>query len=151
MEEFVTVSLRKVTKGNYEAICELDVSKEQEDFVACNMWSLVESMFNEGYETRAIYLEDTPVGFLMWVKESLTKVSIWRFMVDQKHQQKGIGRLALKAALTEIRQLTNLKEIEICYHPKNPVAKEFYASFGFIEVGMDEDDEDMLAVIKIEN
>lgn len=151
MEVFVAVSLRKVTKDNYEAVCELDVSKEQEELVACNMWSLVESMFNEGYETRAIYLEDTPVGFLMWVKESLTKVSIWRFMVDQKHQQNGIGRLALEAALTEIRQLTNLKEIEICYHPKNPVAKEFYASFGFVEVGMDEDDEDMLAVVKIES
>lgn len=34
-------------------------------------------------------------------------------------------------------------------NPKNPVAKEFYFSFGFSEVGMDEDDEDMLAVIKL--
>jgi len=148
-EKILKVSLRQVTKENYEDVCELDVSKEQEEYVACNMWSLVESMFNDGHETRAIYLEKEPVGFFMWVKESLTKVSIWRFMIDRKYQKKGIGRKALDLALAEIKQLANLKEIEICYNPENPVAKEFYSSFGFVEVGMDEDDEDMLAVITI--
>lgn len=142
------ISLHPVTQSNYEAVCELDVTKEQEEYVACNMWSLVESMFNEGYETRAIYLNEVVVGFLMWVYENQEKVSIWRFMVDQKHQQKGIGRIALDLALAEIKLTPNLKTIEICYNPNNPVAKEFYASFGFIEVGMDEDGEDMLAVIE---
>lgn len=142
------ISLHPVTQSNYEAVCELDVTKEQEEYVACNMWSLVESMFNEGYETRAIYLNEVVVGFLMWVYENQEKVSIWRFMVDQKHQQKGIGRIALDLALAEIKLTPNLKTIEICYNPNNPVAKEFYASFGFIEIGMDEDGEDMLAVIE---
>ena len=44
------VSLRQVTKENYEKVCELDVTKEQEAYVACNMWSLVESQYNDGYE-----------------------------------------------------------------------------------------------------
>ncbi|MCW8877196.1 MAG: GNAT family N-acetyltransferase [Kangiellaceae bacterium] len=143
------VMLHQVTKDNYEAICDLDVSKEQEEYVACNMWSLVESMYNEGYETRAIYLEQEPVGFFMWVKETSSKVSIWRFMIDQKHQQKGIGRRALNLALEEFGELKELKEIEISYNPENPVAKEFYSSFGFVEVGMDEDNEDMLAAITL--
>lgn len=143
------VSLRKVTKDNYEAICDLDVTKEQEDYVACNMWSLVESMFNEGYETRGIYCNDEPIGFFMWVKESISRVSIWRFMIDHNHQQKGVGRIALNLALDEIKHDKELKEIEICYNPKNPVAKDFYSSFGFVEVGMDEDDDDMIAVITL--
>ena len=143
------VSLRPVTRNNYEEVCELDVAKEQEEFVACNMWSLVESMFNEGYETKAIYLNEEPVGFFMWVQESKDKVSIWRFMIDIKNQQKGIGRKALSLALDEIKQVPDLKQIEICYNPNNPVAKEFYSSFGFSEVGMDEDGEDMLAIIEI--
>ncbi|PAJ71630.1 GNAT family N-acetyltransferase [Pseudoalteromonas sp. NBT06-2] len=143
------VSLRQVTKENYEKVCELDVTKEQEDYVACNMWSLVESTYNEGYETRAIYVEEEPVGFLMWVQESKDKISIWRFMVDKEHQQKSIGRVALNLALVEMKKVSDLREIEICYNPKNPVAKDFYSSFGFSEVGMDEDDEDMLAVIKL--
>lgn len=143
------VSLRQVSKENYEEVCELDVTKEQEDFVACNMWSIVEAKYNEGYETRVIYLNEEPVGFFMWVKESIIKISIWRFMVDKNHQQKSIGRVALNLALAEIKKVPDLQEIEICYNPKNPVAKEFYSSFGFSEVGMDEDDEDMLAVIKL--
>ena len=143
------VTLRKVTKDNYERVCELDVEKAQEDYVACNMWSLVEATYNNGYESRAIYLANEPVGFLMWVPESADKMSIWRFMIDQHYQKKGIGRKALSLALDEIQAVSMLKQIEICYHPENPVAKSFYASFGFNEVGMDEDNEDMIAVIEL--
>ena len=85
----------------------------------------------------------------MWVQETPTKVSIWRFMIDESHQNKGIGRVALSEAITLIKQTSELKFIEICYNPKNPVAKTFYSSFGFEEVGLDEDGEDMLAVIAI--
>ncbi|UNK15956.1 GNAT family N-acetyltransferase [Paenibacillus sp. N3/727] len=70
-------------------------------------------------------------------------------MVDQNYQNNGIGRKALLLALDEIKQTGGLEEIEICYNPNNPVAKDFYASFGFVEVGMDKENEDMLAIIKI--
>ncbi len=145
----MAVSLRQITKSNYEQVCDLDVSEEQQDYVASNMWSLVESSFNDGYETRAIYLGEEPVGFFMWVTETLSKVSIWRFMIDHKHQKNGIGRIALNLALNEIKLTDGLKEIDICYNPNNPVAKAFYSSFGFVEVGMDDDNEDMLAVITL--
>lgn len=141
--------LSPITKHNYEQVCELDVHKNQEDYVACNMWSLVEAQFNQGHTTRAIYQDGEPVGFFMWVQETISKISIWRFMVDKQHQNKGIGRLAMLLALKEIKQTPELTEIEICYHPDNPVAKSFYQSFGFKEVGMDEDNEDMLAVISL--
>ena len=34
-----------------------------------------------------------------------------------------------------------MRKVSISYMPDNPVAKPFYASFGFVEVGMDEDGE----------
>ena len=145
----MNISLQAVTQTNYEQVCELDVTKDQEDYVACNMWSLVEAAFNTGYHTRAIYLADKPVGFLMWVAESAEKISIWRFMLDQAYQNQGIGRQALALAITEIKQVAGLQQIEICYNPDNPVAKDFYASFGFEEMGMDDDGEDMLALISL--
>ena len=70
-------------------------------------------------------------------------------MIDQKFQQKGIGRKALTLALDEIKQVKGIEIIEICYDPENPVAKDFYSKFGFVEIGMDEDDEDMLAIISL--
>ncbi|KPZ60473.1 hypothetical protein AN391_00085 [Pseudoalteromonas sp. P1-13-1a] len=50
-------------------------------------------------------------------------------------------------AIEEIKTNPELEQIEICYNPQNPIAKDFYSSFGFEEVGLDEGD--MLAVIKI--
>lgn len=46
----MTISLRAIDKHNYEAICDLDVSPEQQDLVACNMFSIVESKFNHPHE-----------------------------------------------------------------------------------------------------
>ena len=143
------ISLEEINKSNYEQVCDLDVAENQQAFVACNMWSLVESFYNQNHTCKAIYCNNKPVGFLMWVQETPTKVSIWRFMVDESHQNRGIGRVALSQAITLIKQNSELKSIEICYNPKNPVAKTFYSSFGFKEVGLDEDGEDMLAVIAI--
>ncbi len=91
-ESILEITLKPVTKNNYEDVCDLRVSEEQEDYVAENMWSLVESMFNPHYQTRAIYTNSVPVGFLMWAPEKFDKVSIWRFMIDKKYQQKGVGR-----------------------------------------------------------
>ena len=145
----MNVSLRPVTRENYEAICDLSLTAAQNQYVASNLWSLVEAAFNDGYQTRAIYLDEEPVGFFMWVEENAGKVSIWRFMVDQKFQQQNIGRTALHLLLAELKASADLQQIEICYDPENPVAKDFYRSFGFVEVGMDDDDEDMLAIIQL--
>jgi diamine N-acetyltransferase len=41
-----------------------------------------------------------------------------------------------------------VNRISICYMPKNPVAKPFYASFGFVERGRDEDGE-VIEVLKL--
>ncbi|SMF84984.1 diamine N-acetyltransferase [Paenibacillus uliginis N3/975] len=145
----MNLTLTDVDKNNYEDVCDLTVADNQHEYVADNTWSLVESKFNPSYQTRAICLEGKPVGFFMWVPETKRRISIWRFMVDQNYQNKGIGRKALLLAIDEIKRTDGLEEIEICYNPNNPVAKDFYASFGFVEVGMDEDGEDMLAIIKI--
>ncbi|MEM0911186.1 MAG: GNAT family N-acetyltransferase [Pseudomonadota bacterium] len=143
------VRLEDINKSNYEAVCDLDVAKAQEAYVACNMWSLLESHYNAGYTCKAIYHNEQPVGFFMWVLETQNKISIWRFMIDQHHQNKGIGRKALELAIKEISIQPDIKAIEICYNPRNPIAKDFYARFGFVEVGLDEEGEDMLAIIEL--
>ncbi|KAA1192931.1 GNAT family N-acetyltransferase [Photorhabdus heterorhabditis] len=145
----MNIALTDVNKDNYEDVCDLTVTKDQYEYVADNTWSLVESKFNPSYQTRAICLDGKPVGFFMWVPETNRRISIWRFMVDKHHQNKGIGRKAMQLALHEIKQTGGLEEIEICYKPNNLVAKDFYASFGFVEVGMDENNEEMLAIIKM--
>ncbi|MEX0447189.1 GNAT family N-acetyltransferase [Xenorhabdus sp. SGI246] len=143
------ITLTDVNKNNFEAVCDLSVTDDQLDYIAGNVWSLVQSKFHPSYQTRAICLDGEPVGFFMWVPDADQRITIWRFMVDKNHQNKGIGRKALSLALDEIRCTNQLEAIAISYDPNNLVAKNLYASFGFVEVGMDEETEEMLAIIKI--
>lgn len=81
-------------------------------------------------------------------KGKAQEASIYRFMIDRKHQGKGYGRVALSKAPEEIRASPGVNRISIRYMPENPVAKPFYGSFGFVEVGLDRDGE-VIAVLKL--
>ena len=58
-----TVSLREVTADTVRMICRLDVSEEQKHFVAPNAVSIAQAYFEPKAWFRAIYADETPVGF----------------------------------------------------------------------------------------
>lgn len=145
----MNISLKDVTRDNFEAICDLDVTEEQEEYVAINAYTLAEAAYNTSYVVQAIYKNDMPVGLFMWVPTKGSKVEIWRFMIDKKYQNHGIGRQALTLAVQKITLDSQIKIIEICYDPKNTIARNFYLSYGFQEIGMDADNEEMLAILTI--
>jgi diamine N-acetyltransferase len=139
------VRLENVTVRNWRAVAGLKLAPEQKGLVASNLYSLAQSEFDPNAHPRAVYAGKELVGFLMYdmweTKERAREASIYRFMIDLKHQGKGYGRAALARALDEIKAAPGMKKVSIRYVPENPVAKSFYASFGFVEVGQDEDGE----------
>jgi diamine N-acetyltransferase len=138
------VELRDVTAENRKAVAALELAPEQEDLVASNAYSLREARHDPDSRPRAVYAGDLLVGFLMYEiirKKKRCEASIYRFMIDRQHQGKGYGRAALARAIDEIRAIPNMTKISIGYVPENPVAKPFYASFGFVEVGQERDGE----------
>jgi diamine N-acetyltransferase len=139
------VELRDVTAENRKAVAALELAPGQEDLVASNAYSLREARRDPDSRPRAIYAGDRLVGFLMYEiirrRNKRHEVSIYRFMIDRRHQGKGYGRAALARALDEIRAIPNVVKVSIGYMPDNPVAGPFYASFGFVEVGRDRDGE----------
>jgi diamine N-acetyltransferase len=146
------VKLKKVTADNWEEVVELELRGSQEDLVASNLYSVAEAQFDPDARPRAVYAGKRIVGFLMYdvekTKGKAKEASIYRFMIDRKYQGKGYGRKALSKALEEIRGIPRVSRIWICYIPKNPVAKPFYTSFGFVEVGRNRDGE-VIAVLKL--
>jgi diamine N-acetyltransferase len=146
------VRLKDVTADNWEAVADLELDAGQEDLVASNLYSIAESHYDPDARPRAIYAGRRVVGFLMYdVQPAHGKAlvaSIYRFMIDRKHQGKGYGRIALGKALKEIKAIPRIKTVSIGYMPENPVAKPFYASFGFKEIGKDRDGE-MIAELKL--
>ena len=76
--------------------------------------------------------------------------SLWRLMIDKRHQHKGYGRQAVAQALDFIRSAPCGKA-EYCYlsyEPDNAVAKALYASFGFQETG-DKDGDEVIAALRL--
>jgi diamine N-acetyltransferase len=139
------VRLKEVTADNWRAVARLQLDAGQADLVESNVESLAESQSDPDARPRAVYAGKRIVGFLMYDvyqrRDKSYGASIYRFMIDRKHQGKGYGRAALARALEEIRAIPRVSKVSIRYMPENPVAKPFYASFGFVEAGLDDDGE----------
>ena len=139
------VELRHVTAENRQAVADLELGPDQKDLVATNAESLAEVQHDPDARPRAVYAGERLVGFLMYdagrADEVPREAMLYRFMIGHNYQGRGYGRVALAKALEEIRAIPYVSKILISYMPDNPVAKPFYASFGFNEVGTDEDGE----------
>jgi diamine N-acetyltransferase len=59
------IALREVTAKTLREVCNLTVSPEQRQFVAPNAISIAQAYFEPAAWFRAVYADDTPVGFAM--------------------------------------------------------------------------------------
>nr|WP_308633476.1 GNAT family N-acetyltransferase [Massilia sp. YIM B02443] len=148
-----SVTLRPVTRDNFEAVTDLELHPHQREYLASNSYSIAQASFYPNYHTRAIYAGEELVGFMMFVvldgvEDEEGEYGIWRFMVDRHHQGRGLGRAALQALLDEIRSDPAACKVWLSYVPGNAVASSFYGSFGFVDTGIDEEGE-MVAVLDL--
>lgn len=143
------VALEPVGKGNRAAILALELLPEQQGYVASNAESLAEAKQDDEAIARAVVAAGRVVGFLMYsAPEDDDEAIIYRFMIDRREQGRGFGRAAVAKALEEIAKLGHIRRVAICYEPENEAARRLYAGFGFVEQGLDEDDE-MIAVLEL--
>lgn len=137
----VSVVLEPVSDRNRRAILALELLPGQQGFVASNADSLEEAGEDGDAVPRAIVADGRVVGFLMYDASNDDEANIYRFMIDRREQGRGLGRAGIAAALGEIEGLAHVRKVSICYEPANTAAKQLYASFGFVEQGLDEDGE----------
>lgn len=153
-----TVTLREITKDDWRAITQLAPFPSQSANVSTNAMSLVEAHYSFDAWFRAIYADETPVGFLMmsiWDPEDW--YCIWRFMIDARYQKMGFGRQAILLAIEHVKtnhpQAKLLRLMSASPDGKKGTLPEdspykLYASLGFkdiaeidergeIEMGMD--------------
>jgi diamine N-acetyltransferase len=136
IDQSAAVSLREITKETVRSILDLKVSEEQERFVASNARSIAEAYFAEEAWFRAIYADETPVGFVM-VSEAPEKGEyfLWRFMIDARYQGKGYGRRALELVIQYVRTRPNAKELLTSHVKGNERAGHVYRKVGFEYTG----------------
>jgi len=131
------VKIVELNAENWYDCCELEVSKEQQEYIEPNATSIAQSKFELTLKPYAIYAEERVVGFLMYnsVPEELDGYWVYRIMVDKQFQGKGIGKAATKLMMSEMAISLNAKKIVVGYHPNNLGAHNLYASLGFIDNG----------------
>ena len=134
------INLRDITKKNLFSIIDLNVSEDQKDQIASNSVSIAQAHYSKSAWFKGIFNNDIAVGFVMLdlIKEE-NKCFLWRFMIDEKHQGKGYGKLALNQVIDWVRLLEAFEEIRTSYVPTKNGADGLYEKFGFIKTGKLED------------
>ncbi|KYF92959.1 hypothetical protein BE20_10605 [Sorangium cellulosum] len=132
------VTLREINRDNLGAILELSVAEGQKGFVATNAVSLAQAHFAPEAWYRAIYCGDEPAGFVMLEDQSMAsppperpEIGVWRFMVDQRFQRRGVGRAAMLQVIEHVRRLGRFSSLLLSYVPGPGSPEGFYRSLGF--------------------
>jgi diamine N-acetyltransferase len=127
----VDVELREITRDTVRAVCDLKVSAEQQAFVAPNAVSIAEAHFTPEHWMRAVYADGEPAGFVLTYEQPADGTwYLWRFMVDERFQRRGVGRRAVELLLGRWREL-GAPTARLSVVPANPGAIAFYESLGF--------------------
>ena len=136
------ISLRPVTADNWRPIVKLKLADEQKNWVAPNWYSVLEAIYEDNLESRAIYDGDEPVGYVLFGKEAdANKHWIIRLMIDIDHQKKGYGRAAMVQIIDLMQSHYKLDAIYISFVPGNDVARKLYEQLGFVDTGEMEEGE----------
>lgn len=139
------VTLREVTKDNLGQILRLKVKPDQERFVANNAISIAQAHFEEKAWFRAIYADETPVGFVMLYDDpETTDYFLWRFMIDSRYQGMHFGERAIGLLIDYVRSLPGATELMVSYVPAEGSPEPFYTGLGFIHTGEVHDGENVM-------
>jgi len=151
----VKVGLREVTRDTVRTICDLKVSKEQEQFVASNSISIAEAHFSNEAWFRAVYADETPVGFVMLARvprEERARLGthfLWRFMIDERYQGRGYGRKALESVMQHLKKESNANALHTSCREGKGSPKGFYKKMGFKETGEKLDNGERIMKLKL--
>jgi len=147
------VTFKGITKENFMQIVKLSntLSDAQKRCVATNERSLAQAYVNQDKAwPRAIYLDDTPIGFIMLntspqdiLKEDYPALDVWRLMIGGPYQSKGYGKQALDLVMS-IAKEKKMKTVYLSCDMEGPMPYQFYIKYGFIDTGIMDEDEEIL-------
>ncbi len=143
------VELREITKDNIEEILNLSVFEQQKTFVSSVAYSLSQAwVYKESAFPFAVYADKTPVGFIMLgYYESRKQYTLWKFLIDKNHQNKGYGKEALKQGIMYLKNNFEVSEIYTGVALGNEKAKHLYSSVGFKITGLIENNMEEMKLI----
>jgi diamine N-acetyltransferase len=144
------VILREVTAETVREVCRLSdtLAPPRKYFVAPNAISIAQAYFQPKAWFRAIYADETPVGFIMLYDDpdgeppdNAPVYFLWRLMIAQQHHGKGFGRRAIERLIDYVKTRPGAKELEVSCGEGPGSPEGFYRKLGFERSGKMYDDE----------
>jgi len=132
------VSLREITEETVVSIIKLSetLSDDQQKMVAPNAVSIAQAHFSDKAWFRAIYANETPVGFVMlYDNPDKGEYFLWRLMIAEPHQKKGFGERAIGLLADHVRTRPNAASLGASYVPTDGGPEGFYKKLGFEPTG----------------
>ncbi len=131
------ISFQEITKETLRPILDLNVAEDQTEFVAPNSVSIAQAHFEPEHAWfRAIYADETPVGFLMlYDNAEKSEYFLWRFMVDTRFQGMGFGKRAIALLVEHVRTRPNARQLLVSCIPGEGSPCPFYERIGFEYTG----------------
>ena len=130
------VSLRPINNDNLWSVLKLKVAPAQEGFVASNAVSLAQAHFNKDAWYRAIYADETAIGFLMLSDDPVTpEYFLWRLMIAEPFQGNGFGRRAIDELVDYVKTRAGATELLVSHSEGEGNPGPFYQSYGFQYTG----------------
>lgn len=144
------ISLREVTGENVKSVMALSdtLSPDQYELVAPNTVSLAHAyVYRDVAWPRAVYLDETPIGFVMLNKdckyfdsETVNGAYLWRFMIASDYQGKGYGKAVINLLVDMLKE-EGKKHFKVTSMLSEGSPKEFYEKQGFVNTGEMQGDE----------
>ena len=136
------IDLQLVDAANWRACADLEVAAEQRDFVSPVARYLCLCHYGDVWHPLAVCAGDEVVGFVMWAVDPSDQSGwIGGLVIDRARQRKGYGRAAVEALTRRLLETGGCSTCALSYSPANTVARDLYASLGFVETGEQEGDE----------
>jgi N-acetyltransferase len=142
------VSLKEIAADNLITVLRgLAPGAVGERMVAANSVSLAQAAYSKNAVPRAIYDDDTAVGFMMLYDPTLDpalaakddvkpyELGVWRLMIDFQKQRRGYGEAAMREAWRYALARPEIKRVILSYVPVEGNPSPFHRSMGYTETG----------------
>lgn len=133
-----TVTLREITAENVVPVCKLSdaLSEPHKRMVAHNGQSIAQAHYSPFAWYRAIYADETPVGFIMlYDNPEMPRYFLWRLMIAGPYQGLGYGRQSIQLLVDYVRTRPGAKELLVSCGEGEGSPEGFYAKMGFKRTG----------------
>lgn len=139
------VHLKEITRDDFYEVIRLSetLTAAQRRCVAPNAYSIAEASYYPGRAWfRAIYLDETPIGFVMLELDDpedreegeLPSVYLWRFMIAKDYQRSGYGKRVLDLIVEKCKD-ESIHDLVTSVEMGDESPYDFYIKYGFVDTG----------------